>query len=177
MVQSATATYSDCAYVKFSSMDDVEKAIKRSDKTISSVRIYRSTEQQMRYCYQGGSKRASLPSSSSDDGANSQMDDRSKSRSNSKSHSDESKFLRITGLPWKADKAFVYNLFPGNCTHTFNFTSIYFALISFLKMISLLHQDWKSTVLMASNWNFIRKIVTRELLLWRSKMPPTSKSH
>lgn len=120
MVQSSTATYSDCAYVQFSSMDDVEKAIKRSDKTISSVRIYRSTDQQMRNCYQGGSKRASLPSSSSSDDANSQMDGRSKIRGNSKRHSDESKFVRVTGLPWEADKEFVYNLFPGNCNHSFN---------------------------------------------------------
>lgn len=142
-------------------MNDVEKAIKLSDKAISSIRIYRSTDQQMRYCYQGGSKRAFLPSlSSSDDDVNSPVNDRSKSRTNSKSHSEESKFLKVSGLPWTADKNYVYDLFPGNCTYTFNPDSL-----SFLKMVLLLYQDWKSTVLMASFWNVIRKIVTRETLL------------
>ncbi|XP_055326666.1 G-rich sequence factor 1-like isoform X2 [Sitodiplosis mosellana] len=105
VVQSA----SNCAYVKFSSMDDVEDAIKRSDKK-STVRIYRSTDQQMRSSYQGGPKHESLPSSSDLD---TQKDDDSKSRSDSKSYSGDSKFVRVRGIPWEVDEDFVYNLFPG----------------------------------------------------------------
>lgn len=108
-------SFSDCAYVKFSFMDDVEKAVKRNDKK-SRIHIYRSTEEEMRSSYQVGLKRSSLQSSSYHDNKSSKSanDDDSKSRSDSKSYSDGIKFVRVRGIPWEANEDYVFDLFPGN---------------------------------------------------------------
>lgn len=107
-------SFSDCAYVKFSFTDDVEKAVKLNNKK-SRIHIYRSTEEEMRSSYQGGLKRSSLQSFSNQDNQSSKSpnDDDSKSRNDSRSYSGDIKFVRVRGIPWEANEDYVFDLFPG----------------------------------------------------------------
>lgn len=86
------------AYVKFKSVNDVELAIKRNDKQ-TNVRIYRSTNQQMKT----ERKQDSVPS----------MTSRSSPQHDSTESHRASEFMKVRGLPWNTEKAEIIALFPG----------------------------------------------------------------
>lgn len=99
----ATSKYG--AYVKFSNIDDVEHAVKRSNKK-DNIRIYRTSNEQMQLCFKSGFKYPSSHSSKSQHDSQPSNNDSSKSLSSCK-------ILRVLGLPWSADVEFVINMFPG----------------------------------------------------------------
>lgn len=93
------------AFVKFSTVGDVELALKKTNKD-SGLRIYRSTERQM----QSNRKKTNIqplrPSRSSL---------RREVKRDLKPDNIHSpiKFVRVQGLPWTIDESFVMDLFPG----------------------------------------------------------------
>lgn len=92
-------------------MKDVEVAIKIIDQK-SGMRIYRSTDQQMRYCYQSGLKHALGESTFEHDIQPQSNNDHSKS--DSKSHSNDGcKYVKVRGIPLVENEQYVYDLFPG----------------------------------------------------------------
>lgn len=136
MVQSGSSSFSDCAYVKFSTMNEVEDAIKRTDKN-TDIKVYRSSEvsldenkeidyilmkmifskvQMRTRIRQGGLKREMREPSPIHNTPPPMVRDSkcSKSQNDSRSLSGGPKYVRVRGIPWEANADFVFDLFLGS---------------------------------------------------------------
>lgn len=102
------------AFIKFSTVGDVELALRKADKD-SSMRIYRSTEQQMQSNCKKTKVLSLRPSRSSLHRVLTKNDPKL-----DKNDHNEIKFVKVQGLPWSIDESFVIDLFPGNCDFIFS---------------------------------------------------------
>lgn len=104
LIGNKSKTCASKAFVKFSTMDAVECAIKRSDMELN-IHIYRSTMDQMQHADKLDDLKSSPRSSL--------HDTHSVTTYVSKDEHSAAKFLKLRGIPWTASKTYIMGLFPG----------------------------------------------------------------
>lgn len=95
------------AFVKFKTLDDVELAIKRNDKT-SDMKIYRSSDEHM-----NSDQNKSNPDKRSQSSTHASLSMKSGSDAKTDDCNRTTKYLKVRGLPWSIDKSYIISLFPG----------------------------------------------------------------
>lgn len=107
LIKNTSKTDVRAAYVKFSTIVDVEFAIKKHD---SNINVYRASNEQMKMGDRAGLSESSQLNLVQQTQAASVMS----TISMAKTPSPTKKYLKILGLPWEENEEYVLKLFQGN---------------------------------------------------------------